>query len=188
MLDDDKPQKKTPKSPATRDKRGRWQKGYCPNLKGRPRKEKYEDYNPSDIRDFMNTQIELNIGGQPVKMDRRAALLNKVYEGAMKGKVTCIRLLLHMTQENDAQLAELRVQYDKLVRLWILDNPDFKGLDDMPAEQRILLLSLASTLNHYFPGQYQELLKSYEDVNEEDIASFAARLSEFTRSDERRDL
>ena len=46
-----------------------------------------------------------------------------------------------MIKENDQQLAELRVHYEHLVRTLILDNPDFKSIDEsLTARQRLDLL------------------------------------------------
>ena len=151
----------------TRDARGRWLKGHCPNRKGRPRKKRFKDYNPSDLRHFMNTQIEVATADGPQLMDRRTAVLNKLFEGAMKGKATPLRMLMGMIKENDQQLAELRVHYENLVRTLILDNPDFKSIDvSLTARQRLELLQMATTLNHYHPGQFNELLEPMEESAE----------------------
>ncbi len=77
-----------PNNEVRRDARGRWLKGSSPNPRGRAPKEVFKDYSPSDVRHFANTLIELTVNGQPEKMDRRAALLNKVFESAMSGKVS----------------------------------------------------------------------------------------------------
>ncbi len=146
-------------SDPSRDARGRWRKGHCPNPKGRPRKKKFSDYNPSDIRHFANTQVELMMNGEAVKLDRRAALLNKIFESAMKGRVSQQRYLMGLFEQNDAKLAEARQLYETLLSEWILDNPDFKGFDvSLSRGQQLELLKLASTLNQYHPGQYEELL------------------------------
>ena len=164
MSDKDKP---APKMGAcsrdpNRDTRGRWRKGHCPNPKGRPRKQKFENYDPSDIRHFANTQIELVMNGERVKLDRHAALLNKSFEGAMKGRVSLQRFLLQLFEKNDVRLAEVRHRYNTLLHRWVLDNPNYKGFDEsLSREQQFELLSLASTLNHYHPGQYEELLRPF---------------------------
>lgn len=171
MSDKDKP---APKRGADsmdpkRDARGRWRKGHCPNPKGRPRKVKFEGYNPSDIRHFANTQIELMMNGAPVKLDRRAALLNKMYETAMKGRVSQQRYMMQLFEKTDVRLAGLRDLYNTLLHRWILDNPKFKGFDEsLTREQQFELLSLASTLNHYHPGQYEELLRPFIESDDAD--------------------
>lgn len=70
------------------------------------------------------------IGGEPVKLDRRSALLNKIFESAMKGRVTQQRYLMGMFEKKDAELAELRHQYTMLMSEWVIDNPNFKNFDE----------------------------------------------------------
>ena len=152
----------------TRDARGRWLPGHCPNRKGRPKKRRFKNYNPSDPRHFFATQVEVMTANGPEMMDRRTALLYKAYEGAMKGKVTPMRMMMGMIKENDQQMAELRVEYDRLLSTLILDNPDFKSIDEsLTPRQRIELFGMATTLNHYYPGQYRELLGGLEQSQAE---------------------
>lgn len=162
-----------------RDACGRWKKGYCPNPRGRPKKVRRADYNPSDIRDFMRTQIEVATADGPQMMDRRTALLHKAFEGAMKGKVTPMRKLMEEIQRSDQQLAELRYHFDGLMTRLILDNPRFKNLDvSLSHVQRNELIGIAAVLNHYHPGQYGAILGLSEDATETAPADgFAARLA-----------
>ena len=164
MSDENKkvPRSRSEPNAPGRDARGRWQKGHCPNPKGRPRKQKFENYDPSDIRHFANTQVELMMNGEPVKLDRRAALLSKMFESAMKGRVSQQRYLMGLFEKNDVRLAQLRDRYNTLLHRWVLDNPNYKGFDEsLTREQQLELLSLASTLNHYHPGQYEALLRPF---------------------------
>ena len=139
-----------------RDARGRWKPGPSPNPKGRPKKKPAPNYNPGDIRDFGNTMIEVAANGRAELMDRRTALLNKMYESAMKGSVTAQRFMYKEFERNDERLAAARVQYDRLITEWIIENPDFRGLDDsnVPFDVQMQILGLQSLLEHYFPGQY----------------------------------
>ena len=88
----------------------------------------------------------------------------------MKGRVSQQRYLLQLFEKNDVRLAEMRHRYNTLLHRWVLDNPNFKGFDEsLSREQQFELLSLASTLNHYHPGQYEELLRPFiesDDVDE----------------------
>ena len=139
-----------------RDARGRWMPGRSPNPKGRPKKKRAPEYNPGDIRHFGNTLIEVAANGRVELMDRRTALLNKIYETAMKGGVTAQRFLYKEFERNDERIVAARVQYDRLVTEWIIENPNFKGLDDsdIPFDVQMQILGLQSLLAHYFPGQY----------------------------------
>ena len=142
-----------------RDNRGRWRKGHCPNPKGRPRKKRSSNYNPSDIQHFMNTQVELMVGGEPQKLVRKAALMSKIFESAMKGRVSQQRFLYELFEKSEAELSELRQYYVAFVSEWITDNPYFKSIDEsLTLQQRHTLLSMATTLNHYHPGQFEEFL------------------------------
>jgi len=171
MSDENKkaPRSRSEANAPGRDARGRWRKGHCPNPQGRPRKQKFENYDPSDIRHFANTQVELMMNGEPAKMDRRAALLFKTYESAMKGKVSQQRYMMQLFEKNDLRLAEVRHRYNTLLHRWVLGNPNFKGFEEsLTREQQLELLSLASTLNHYHPGQYEELLRPYIESDDAD--------------------
>ncbi len=54
----------------TRDARGRWRPGYCPNLKGRPRKKPKTIIHESDMQVFSYTLVDVVSNGQKVAMDR----------------------------------------------------------------------------------------------------------------------
>ena len=107
------------------------------------------------------------IGGEPVKLDRHSALLNKIFESAMKGRVSQQRYLMGLFEKKDAELAELRHQYERFLHEWVLDNPNFKNFDDsLSHEQQLILLKLGATLNHYHPGQFTAFL-GIEESDEE---------------------
>ena len=110
----------------TRDARGRWMKGHCPNPKGRPKKKAQPYYDPGDVRLFSRAEISVVAGGQTQIMERRAALLHKLYEDAMKGKVTAQRLLLNEFEKWDKRLAAdtgRQLAYDKGLA-WFVSLPD----------------------------------------------------------------
>lgn len=153
--DDPVEQGNTPAKP-TRDARGRWLKDHCPNPKGRPRKKVQADYYQGDIRHFGNTVIDVAANGGVETMDRRMALLHKMYESAMKGRVSMQRFLYKEFERNDQRLADLRIHYERLMIEWVIKNPNFDGLDgeNIPFEVQLEILGLQSLLNHYFPGQY----------------------------------
>lgn len=139
----------------TRDARGRWRPGYCPNRKGRPKKKPKVLYSEADIRIFGHTLIDFVVNGQKVTMDRRTALNNKMFESAMKGKVTMQRFLYKEFERNAERLAAARVRYDRLVIDWIVNNPDSGTHDyDIPFEVEMEIASLRSMLNYYFPADY----------------------------------
>ncbi len=139
----------------TRDARGRWAPGYCPNPAGRPRK-KYGPFESSDLQQFGNTLIDVRANGQNETMLRRAALLNKMFESAMKGSVTAQRFLYKEFERSDMRLAEAVVRYDRLIFDQIINNSN-RGKPralDMPLEDEAEIVSLGSALHHYYPNQY----------------------------------
>jgi hypothetical protein len=143
----------------TRDANGRWRKGYCPNPKGRPKKRRPKNFDLCDLEVFGNTLIDVVSGGEKVTMIRRAALLHKMFESAMKGKVSQQRFLYKEFERNSMRLAEARVRYEQLMIEWVVENPDFKGLDDesVPLAVQTEILGLQSLLHHYYPTSYQAL-------------------------------
>ncbi len=78
-----------------RDASGRWRPGSCPNPKGRPRKKPKTIIHESDMQVFSYTLVDVVSNGQKVAMVRRSALLNKMFESAMKGNVPMQRFLYH---------------------------------------------------------------------------------------------
>jgi hypothetical protein len=157
MRDDPTNCDKNHRKPA-RDARGRWLKGYCPNPEGRPRKKPKQYLNLADIRIFGNTLIEVRTNDGVELMDRRAALLHKMFEDAMRGKVSMQRLLYAEFGRDDERLAAARVRHEQLMIKWVIENPDFDGLDgeNIPFEVQLEILGLQAVLHHYFPEQYPD--------------------------------
>jgi hypothetical protein len=141
----------------TRDANGRWLKGHCPNPKGRPKKKAQEDCDPSDIMHFGRAMIDVTAGGQNQTMDRRAALLHKIFESAMKGRVSSQRFLYKEFENYDKRLAALRVEYDELIMYWVIENPDFRGhdADNIPLEVQLRIKKLEMLLHQYYPELYR---------------------------------
>lgn len=140
----------------TRDARGRWLKGHCPNPKGRPRKVPRKRGDLADLQRFGNTLVEVRTQDGMELMTRRAALLHKMFEDAMRGKVSMQRLLLKEFEQSDRLHAATRLRYDQLITEWIVNKPEHEELDieNIPFEVRTEIASLESVLNHYYPTQY----------------------------------
>lgn len=148
----------------TRDAKGRWLPGHCPNRKGRPKKPPKVKLDQSDIWVFSNTMIDIRTNGQSEWMDRRTALYNKIFEGAMKGKVSSQRFLYKEFEQSEKQLAVARIRYQQLLLKWIIDNPEFLKPDyDLPIEVDLEIQSLRIMLNNYYPGSYPPEGESMND-------------------------
>ena len=156
--DDDVKHNGASQAKPTRNARGHWLKGHCPNPKGRPRKKVDPTYDSGDIRHFGNTVIEIRVNGQTELMDRRTAVLHRMFEDAMKGKVSTQRFLYAEFERNDLQLTKARHQYQQLRTRWIIENDNFDGLDgvSIPFEVQMEILRLKVLLHHYFPSQYPD--------------------------------
>ncbi len=152
----------------TRDARGRWLPGYCPNSKGRPKKKPKVFLDQSDIRIFGNTLVDVVANGQKETMDRRTALLNKMYESAMKGKVSMQRFLYREFERNAERLAAARVRYDQMIIDWLINNPVGKRHVDIPFEVELEMQSLRALLNHYYPSAYPLDGMSANDDDDDD--------------------
>ncbi|MBI1186064.1 MAG: hypothetical protein GC206_01755 [Alphaproteobacteria bacterium] len=110
-----------------RDKNGRWQKGTrSPNPKGRPRRKKSaRPFDPTDIRDFMNQQVAMKDG---VVKTRNELLHLKMFEDAMKGRVSNQRYLQKRYDDATAAVAQIAMEYAELVSNWIVNNKKLADL------------------------------------------------------------
>jgi hypothetical protein len=88
-------------------------------------------------------------------MDRRTAVNNKIFESAMKGRVSQQRFLYKEFERNDERLAATLLHYERLMFEWYVNNPaPGKPRVDMPLEVELEIMQLRGVLNHYFPGSY----------------------------------
>ncbi len=139
----------------TRDARGRWLPGNCPNPKGRPKKKPKVLRGTSDIRIFGETLVDVVANGQKETMTRQTALLSKIFESAMKGRVSQQRFLYKEFEKNTKLLAATILHYERLMFDWIINDPaPGKPRVDMPLEVEMDIMRLRQILNHYYPGQY----------------------------------
>lgn len=147
---------KGPPDKPTRDERGRWLKGHCPNRKGRPKKKRLLNLDQTDLRWFANTLIEIRKDGRPAFMTRKAILYEKIFESATKhGKVSMQKFLYEKFAENDKHLAEISVWYQDLVYRWVINNPDWdKPGYELPDDVANDIAELRELLKHYYPGSF----------------------------------
>ncbi len=123
----------------------------------------------SDIHVFRNTVIGVLTSGQKEMMDRRTALLNKMLESAMTGKLSMQRFLYKELRKNDELLAATINHYERLMMDWYVNNPaPGKPRVDIPLEVEMEIMQLRGILNHYFPGAYPPDGVSANDDDDDD--------------------
>ena len=91
-----------------RDAKGRWAEDTSGNPNGRPRNT--PDLDMADVYNFSQFPTEITIGGEKQLMTRHEIVLFKVFESAMKGRITSQNFLLEKFEK-----AELSKEY---VQLW----------------------------------------------------------------------
>lgn len=88
-----------------RDSHGRWKKGFCPNPKGRPRKQ--PDISDADVGWFKQRVVDVTINGEKRQLTRHELLLHSMFEQAIKGKsVSIARKLFDRFEEVDMTWAQ----------------------------------------------------------------------------------
>ena len=129
---------------------------------------KRSEYSQGDIHIFANTLVDVATNGGVESMNRETALLNKMFESAMKGRVTMQRFMYREFERNRERLAAARARYDHLVIKWYIEKPRPNGLgaDDIPFEVWAEIEALGVMLNYYYPGQYQIHRRKPEDDSE----------------------
>lgn len=156
---------KTDRKKEGRHSNGRWKKGHCPNPMGR-RKAKInqeleivksiQQHSP-DIFEFSRATVEMKMNGKTAYMSRHAAVLHKLYEGAMKGSITAQRDFLKAIRENAEILAALRKNYDDMIVYWYHECPKAYGSDfEIPLEAELEMIRLKSLLSEYYPLSYEK--------------------------------
>ncbi len=90
-----------------RDAKGRWTKDTSGNLNGRPTH--VADLNMADVYNFSQFPTEITIAGEKQLMTRHEVVLLKLFESAMKGRITALRILLEKFEQ--AELSREYVQW-----------------------------------------------------------------------------
>jgi hypothetical protein len=98
-----------------RDARGRFLG--CGNLKGRPEKVNLIGVDASPYV-FANSKLDLNLNGENVTMTRQEALLNRLYQKAMKGDTRAIIYLDNKFDEANETFENARFDLRDLMEKW----------------------------------------------------------------------
>ena len=100
-------------------------------------------------------------------MTRREALYLRIYEDAMKGKVTAQRFLYREFEKIDERLAEAKNRLEDLEITWFIENPRLRDRAfEMPFSVELEIISLRTILNHYYPGIYPDYMLPRDDDEE----------------------
>ncbi len=92
-----------------RDAKGRWTKDTSGNLHGRPRN--VPDLDMAEVYNFSQFPTEIVIGGEKQLMTRQEVVLLKLFESAMKGRITAQKYLIEKFEQ-----AQMSREY---VQLWL---------------------------------------------------------------------
>lgn len=104
-----------------RDAKGRWTKGTSGNLNGRP--PNVADLDMADVYNFSQFPTEITIAGEKQLMTRHEVVLLKLFEFAMKGRITALRILLEKFEQADSSRENIQCLYEKWAER-MEDDPD----------------------------------------------------------------
>lgn len=131
----------------SRDRNGRWKKGYCPNLKGRPRKK--APISESDVYVFKQTQVDAMIGGKPTQMSRHGLLLHKMYEAALKGSVLIQRKLFERFEQSEDTVVEAELHLRHLGRQILVHHDQTGQIDERLYDEYRRLYAVLNGREHH---------------------------------------
>ncbi len=100
-----------------RDAKGKWVKSGNPN--GRPRN--VPDLDMADVYNFSQHPTEITISGEKQLMTRHETVMFKLYESAMKGRITSIRILLERFEQAELSKEFVQLEFQKWAELMAED-------------------------------------------------------------------
>ncbi len=104
-----------------RDAKGRWTKNTSGNPPGRP--PDVPDLNMADVYNFSQFPAEIAIGGEKQLMTRQEIVLLKLFESALKGRITAQKYLIEKFEEAEMTQGYIRMSLER----WI------ERMDDDPS-------------------------------------------------------
>ena len=94
-----------------RDAKGRWTKDTSGNLKGRPTS--VPDLDMADLINFSRFPTEITISGEKQLMTRHEIVWFKVFESALKGRITAQKYLIEKIEQAQMSREYLEFYLDK---------------------------------------------------------------------------
>ena len=126
-----------------RDNSGRWKKGFCPNPKGRPRKE--PAISDSDVGYFKQRVVEVMINGEKRQLSRHELLLHSMFDQAIKGKsVNLARKLFDRFEDVDLMRAQAHEMLRNDREAFLEDYYERNKFDEKRAKELIDLHEMLS--------------------------------------------
>lgn len=113
-----------------RDAKGRWVKGTTGNRGGRPPKE--PDYDMADVYNFGQFPTEITISGEQQLMTRHEVVLLKLFETALKGRITAQKYLIEKFEQ-----AQMSKEY---LQLWLENSAESLAEDPESVPQDVVQL------------------------------------------------
>jgi len=102
-----------------RDAKGRWTKNTSGNPNGRP--PNAPDLDMADVYNFSQHPTEITIAGEKQLMTRHEIVLFKLFESAMKGRITSLRILLEKFEQAELSKESVRWNFEKWVEIMAED-------------------------------------------------------------------
>ncbi len=94
-----------------RDAKGRWTKNTSGNPSGRP--PDVPDLNMADVYNFSQFPAEIAIGGEKQLMTRQEIVLLKLFESALKGRITALKYLIEKFEEAEMAQGYVRMSLER---------------------------------------------------------------------------
>lgn len=104
-----------------RDAKGRWTKNTSGNPSGRPRN--VPDLDMADVYNFSQHPTEIKIAGEKQLMTRHEIVLFKLFESAMKGRITSLRILLEKFEHAEMSNENVRWSFERWTER-LAEDPD----------------------------------------------------------------
>ncbi len=120
-----------------RDAKGRWAKGTTGNRSGRPPKER--DYDMADVYNFSQFPTEITVAGEKQLMTRHEVVLLKLFETAMKGRITAQKYLIEKFEAANLSKEYVEVWLEKWAER-IDEDPESVPLEVVHMMRRALVI------------------------------------------------
>ena len=117
-----------------RDANGRWTKGMTGNPNGRPLN--VFDYDMADVYNFSQFPMEITVAGEKQLMSRHEVVLMKLFESAMKGRITAQKYLIEKFEEANFSREFVELSHEKWAER-LDDDPDSVPLEALHFMRRV---------------------------------------------------